>query len=85
MTSGPPNSEKIVRMANQIGQFFVSQSQDGAASAIADHMRKFWDPRMRSQIIAHWQAGGEGLLPQAHLAVGLLARETQTPPRSAPC
>jgi hypothetical protein len=28
---------------------------------IADHIRKFWDPRMRSAIMAHLDAGGAGL------------------------
>jgi len=39
-------------MANQIGKFFAHRPDDAAAADIADHLRKFWDPRMRRQIIA---------------------------------
>ena len=30
---------------------------------ITEHIRKFWDPRMRKQIMAHLEAGGAGLDP----------------------
>ncbi len=67
--------EKLVMMANQIGTFFASQKADEAVHGIADHLKKFWDPRMRAAILAHVQAGGEGLQPQVRLAVEQLARE----------
>ena len=52
--------DKLVYMANQIGKFFVSQGTDEAVPAIADHLRKFWDPRMRAAVVAHLEAGGAG-------------------------
>jgi formate dehydrogenase subunit delta len=52
---------KLISMANQIGQFFVPQRQDDPAVAIAIHIRKFWDPRMRAAIVAHLDQGGAGL------------------------
>jgi formate dehydrogenase subunit delta len=64
--------DKLVYMANQIGKFFVSQGQDKASAAIAEHLKKFWDPRMRSAIIAHLEAGGIGLDPLARDAVAKL-------------
>ena len=45
--------DRLIYMANQIGKFFAHQPHDKAVAAIADHIRKFWDPRMRSEIIAH--------------------------------
>ena len=45
--------EKLAYMANQIGKFFAHQKHDQAVAAIADHLDKFWDPRMRSGILAH--------------------------------
>jgi formate dehydrogenase subunit delta len=48
--------DKLAYMANQIGRFFAHQPHDKAAAAIADHIQKFWDPRMRSEIVAHMQA-----------------------------
>lgn len=55
------SSDKLVMMANQIGRFFVPQRGIDPATAIAMHLRKFWDPRMRSAIVAHLEKGGEGL------------------------
>jgi formate dehydrogenase subunit delta len=70
----PP--EKLVMMANQISRFFAHRGPERAPEDIADHLRKFWEPRMRRQIIAHLEAGGEGLDPFARAAVALLAKET---------
>ena len=67
----PP--EKLVMMANQIGQFFATQPGGHAAADIADHLRRFWDPRMRKQIVEHWRSGGEGLDPTVAEAVRSLA------------
>jgi formate dehydrogenase subunit delta len=39
-------------MANQIGRFFAHEPDDKAVAAINDHIRKFWDPRMRKQLLA---------------------------------
>jgi formate dehydrogenase subunit delta len=52
---------KLVMMANQIGRFYAPQRQVEPAIAIATHIRKFWDPRMREAIVAHLDQGGEGL------------------------
>ncbi|KAB2869881.1 MAG: formate dehydrogenase subunit delta [Bauldia sp.] len=60
---------KLVTMANQIGRFFVSEDKATAVAAIADHLEKFWDPRMRAGIVAHLRAGGEGLDPAVREAV----------------
>jgi formate dehydrogenase subunit delta len=38
-------------MANQIGVFFAHQKDEQAIASINDHIRKFWDPRMRKQIL----------------------------------
>jgi formate dehydrogenase subunit delta len=61
--------EKLVYMANQIGKFFAAQGEAAAAAAIADHLAKFWDPRMRKTLTAHVAAGGGGLDPVVLAAV----------------
>jgi formate dehydrogenase subunit delta len=61
--------EKLVYMANQIGRFFARQPHERAVAATEDHLRKFWDPRMRSAIVAHLDAGGAGLDPVTRDAV----------------
>jgi formate dehydrogenase subunit delta len=65
--------DKLVYMANQIGKFFASQGEDKAAALIADHLVKFWDPRMRKTIVAHLADGGAGLDPAVRKAVEGLA------------
>lgn len=63
----------LVGMANDIGAFFLGESGEQAApKEIASHITRFWDPRMRSQIIGHAKEGGEGLSPSARAAVALL-------------
>ena len=43
---------KLINMANKIGLFFESQpDRDQALMGIATHIRNFWDPRMRLQLI----------------------------------
>jgi formate dehydrogenase subunit delta len=69
--------EKLVMMANQIGTFFASQKEGEAVHGIADHIKKFWDPRMRAAIFEHLRSGGEGLLPQVRVAIEQLAQEEE--------
>ncbi|WP_315832166.1 formate dehydrogenase subunit delta [Bradyrhizobium prioriisuperbiae] len=66
--------DRLIYMANQIGAFFKSQGEAKAVPGIADHINKFWDPRMRSAILAHWEAGGEGLDPLVRTAMSALRR-----------
>ena len=48
------NIENLVTMANQIGAFYETMPDRGRAMAdIADHIKKFWEPRMRRAILAH--------------------------------
>ena len=46
------SADKLVTMANQIGRFFTPQRGADPVAAIADHLEKFWDPRMRRVIVA---------------------------------
>ena len=49
-------------------------SEEGARS-VQGHLKRFWDPRMRAQIVAHYRAGGAGLGEPARSAVALLDKE----------
>lgn len=66
----------LVRMANRIGDFFDSMPcREEALSGISDHIRKFWEPRMRRELIAHLDAtGGEGL---SQILVDALKRDRE--------
>ncbi len=64
--------DSLIQMANQIGSFFKSQGPGKVTPGVADHIKKFWDPRMRSKIFAHLDAGGAGLEPEVRDAIELL-------------
>ncbi|WP_411956558.1 formate dehydrogenase subunit delta [Paracoccus homiensis] len=63
--------EKMVMMANQIASFFKTQPGN-TDERIADHLRDFWEPRMRSQLQDYVAAGGAGLDPSVQQAARLL-------------
>jgi formate dehydrogenase subunit delta len=64
---------RLTTMANQIAAFFRAQGEAAAIAGVEDHLRRFWDPRMRREIVAHLNAGGEGLTPAVRAAVARLA------------
>jgi formate dehydrogenase subunit delta len=67
------DTDRLVTMANEIAAFFAAEpGGPAAAGQMAGHLRKFWDPRMRRAIVAHFEAGGEGLSALAREAVALL-------------
>ena len=67
------NVERLVAMANDIAAFFDSEADKGvAAEGVRSHITRFWDPRMRREIVAHVEAGAAGLVPTAAAAIRLL-------------
>lgn len=73
------SADTLVYMANQIARNCAVQGEERAVQAVADHIRQFWDPRMRSIICG---SGVDGLHPLAERAVGLV-REGGNPPQVA--
>lgn len=57
------SAEHLVRMANDIGRFFRSEPErKDAVLGIANHIAKFWTPRMREKLAAHVaEHGPDGL------------------------
>lgn len=51
--------DDIVRMANQIAQFFAVYPEEDAVEGIRDHLVKFWPPSMRKDLLV----AANGLLP----------------------
>ena len=52
------DTANLVRMANRIGDFFEAMPErDEALEGIAEHIRKFWEPRMRRQLLAAVEGG----------------------------
>ena len=58
------------RMANDIARNLEAMGHDKAVLATADHIDKFWDPRMKRAIFAD---GGADLTPIAREAIEHLA------------
>ena len=53
--------ERLIEMANQIGDFFSPYPPKRAQEGLRNHLRTYWDPRMRHALLAHIDAGGDGL------------------------
>jgi formate dehydrogenase subunit delta len=51
----------MVHMANQIALFFAGYPREEAVVGVTDHLKKYWEPRMRRQIIEYVARGGGGL------------------------
>lgn len=46
------DNQSLIDMANRIGEFFDSMpDREEALTGIADHIRRFWEPRMRRALL----------------------------------
>ncbi|MEZ5500680.1 MAG: formate dehydrogenase subunit delta [Steroidobacteraceae bacterium] len=64
----------LAAMVEDIASFFRSASVSDQISAdIGSHLRRFWEPRMRSELIAAWRSGEIKLSDAAAAAVARLA------------
>lgn len=59
--------DNLVRMANQIAMNLKHEADP--VGAMAEHIKLFWDPRMKQIIFAH---DGTGLFPEAAKAINAL-------------
>ena len=51
----------MVHKANSIAQFFAAYPHEEAVAGVADHLQRFWEPRMRRQLLDYLAHGGSGL------------------------
>jgi formate dehydrogenase subunit delta len=71
----PVTIQHLVHMANQIAAFFASYPEGEAIDGTATHIKNFWDPRMRREIVAHLaEKAGAGL---SHVAMEAVKRIAQ--------
>jgi formate dehydrogenase subunit delta len=77
--------ENLIKMANRVGDFFDAYpDREEACGAVADHLRRFWEPRMRREIFAKFDAGSTPeLMPIVQEALRKY-RATLLPPPAAP-
>jgi formate dehydrogenase subunit delta len=75
------NVDHLIEMANQIGQFFESlPDREEALTGIAEHIRRFWEPRMRRALLAELDSGAaEAGLSEIVFAALTKYRESLTP------
>jgi formate dehydrogenase subunit delta len=63
------DEHNMIHKANEISKFFASYSDEEAIAGIQNHIRMYWVPRMRRQIIDYVADGGTELHPLAVEAV----------------
>jgi formate dehydrogenase subunit delta len=52
------DEQNLIDMANRIGDFFESMpDHEEAMAGVADHIRRFWEPRMRRQLLIAMDEG----------------------------
>ncbi|HEV2227605.1 MAG TPA: formate dehydrogenase subunit delta [Steroidobacteraceae bacterium] len=80
------NIDLLIKMANEIGDFFTGATgTEQAARDVANHLKRYWEPRMRQQMLAYYeQRHGAGLSDVAKSAVGLLYAASKAAPGGAP-
>lgn len=81
------NIDLLIKMTNEISAYFAAEPDaEQAAKDVAGHLKRFWEPRMRRQIITYYeQRQGAGLSDLALRGVALLAASeapTAAPPRT---
>jgi formate dehydrogenase subunit delta len=54
-------AELMVHNANQIALYFASFPKEEAIAGVQDHIQKFWERRMKDQLIDYIAKGGKGL------------------------
>jgi formate dehydrogenase subunit delta len=62
--------QRLVAMVNDIAAFFAAEpDQEAAAQQVGQHLRRFWEPRMRRAIRSYAESDGTGLSPLARRGV----------------
>ena len=64
--------DKMRYQANQIATFFASQPEAEQVEGVADHINKFWDPRMKRRLFDLVDSEADDLEPVARAAAALL-------------
>jgi formate dehydrogenase subunit delta len=73
--------DKLIYQANQIATFFHSKPHAEGVAGVADHINKFWEPRMRRQFFEMIDAGGKGF---DRLVLDAVAAVRPPPPEEKP-
>jgi len=61
------NRARLIHDANEIAKYFAAYPREEAITGIADHIGKFWDPRMRAEL--------QSMLAQSETSLNELVKE----------
>jgi len=82
------NIDLLIKMANEIGEFFAgadSGNPQAQARDVANHINRYWEPRMRAQMLKYYEErGGAGLTDLGKSAVALLYAASQASAAAKP-
>jgi formate dehydrogenase subunit delta len=74
------NIEPLIKMANEIAAFFEGEpDREQAKKNVALHISRYWEQRMRREIVDHYHRGAGGLGDIARGAVAILAERGPLP------
>ncbi len=76
------NIDLLVKMANEIGMFFSGTTDtQGASAEVAKHLNRYWEPRMREQMLRYYeQRAGAGLTEIARGGVAIMYAASKASP-----
>lgn len=78
-THSPGSAEHLIAMANDIGDYFRAQGRAEAIAGIANHIKRYWTPRMRDKLNAYLAQGHGGLDELPRAAIDQLNGQTRAP------
>ena len=82
------NIDLLIKMTNEIGDFFAGadvKDPQAAARDVANHIKRYWEPRMRAQMLKYFEERqGAGLTDLGKNAVALLYAASKAPPAVTP-
>lgn len=79
------NIDQLIRLANRIGDFFEAMPDRAEGiEGVADHIQKFWEPRMRTAMLDFLEESPDGKTPTAALNSITLAAITENKQRLTP-
>lgn len=76
-------TKTLVRMANQIADFFAPYPGEQEVVGVQNHISRFWAPTMRRDLAAHIEKGGAGLKPSVLEAFQRMAQGSNATPKKA--
>jgi len=75
----PGTGAHLIAMANDIGNYFRAQGRDEAIAGIANHIKRYWTPRMRQKLNAYLAQGHGELDELPRAAIESLNAQTSPP------